>query len=181
MKIGIRIKDLRLKERVTLMELARKTGLTTSFLSQLERELTSPSINSLEKIAAALNKKIGYFFEESDQKGLVVIRKGMGKKFVDTEKKILYEKLPSGLLNMQMEPYLYTLGPGGVMPGETDLSDEESFCFIIKGKVEFLSDNEKIILEEGDSIYCMHPHCSKRLTNVSDGESRFLWIKFSSV
>ena len=60
MKIGQRINDLRLRQKVTLKELSKKTGLTASFLSQVERALASPSVSSLEKIAHAL-KKSGFF------------------------------------------------------------------------------------------------------------------------
>ncbi len=50
MKIGQRINDLRLRQKLTLKELSKKTGLTASFLSQVERALASPSVSSLEKI-----------------------------------------------------------------------------------------------------------------------------------
>ena len=63
MKIGYRIKKLRMQQKITLKELGERTGLTTSFLSQLERDLTSPSFISLEKIADALNTTMAYFFE----------------------------------------------------------------------------------------------------------------------
>mgnify|MGYP001605049467 FL=1 len=68
MKIGYRIKDLRTQQRVTLKELAKGTGLTASFLSQLERNLASPSVASLEKIAGALNTKVSNFFEKEEKK-----------------------------------------------------------------------------------------------------------------
>lgn len=50
MKIGQRINDLRLRQKLTLKKLSKKTGLTASFLSQVGRALASPSVSSLEKI-----------------------------------------------------------------------------------------------------------------------------------
>ena len=67
MEIGPRIKNLRNSHGINLKALAEKTGLTTSFLSQLERNLTSPSINSLEKIAHALSAKVSGFFSDGKE------------------------------------------------------------------------------------------------------------------
>ena len=68
MKIGGKIKDLRTRQKTTLKELAKRTGLTASFLSQLERDLVLPSVSSLEKLAQALNTNVGYFFEDKEEK-----------------------------------------------------------------------------------------------------------------
>ena len=70
----------------------------------LERDLASPSIKSLEKIAEALNTKVGcFFFEKAEREGCVFIKKGMGKKTIDKEHNIASETLASGLLNIKMD------------------------------------------------------------------------------
>ena len=67
MDIGARIRQLRIKNDLTLEELASRTELTKGFLSQLERNLTSPSIQTLEDIAEALGVTMaGFFSEEKD-------------------------------------------------------------------------------------------------------------------
>lgn len=181
MEIGSRIKNLRINQRVTLKELARKTGLTTSFLSQLERNLTSPSVKSLEKIAQALNTKVGYFFEREEGKELTFVKKAIAKKVVDKEKNIFCETLASGFLNIKMQPQVFTLGVGAELAKELINPGGEKFGMVLKGKVELLCDSEKLILEEGDSIYCAYTQKPKKMINVGQTEVRFLWVNFSSL
>jgi transcriptional regulator with XRE-family HTH domain len=176
MKIGVRIKDLRLRRRITLKELAEKTGLTTSFLSQLERELASPSISSLEKIAQALNTKMGYFFEREEGKEFVFIKKGMDKKFIDKKKKIASASLASGLLNIKMQPFVFTLGIGAELTRELIYPKGEQFVMMLKGRIEFLYGEEKLIFEEGDSIYCAYTQKLQRITNIGETEAKLLRI-----
>lgn len=180
MKIGTRIKDLRTRQRITLKELAKKTGLTTSFLSQLERDLTSPSVSSLEKIAEALNTKAGYFFEREEAKELTFIKKGVAKRLIDKEKGISCETLASGVLNIKMQPQVFSLGAGSELTKEIMYPEGEKFGMVLKGKVELLCDSEKLILEEGDSIYCAYTQKPKRMINISEAESKFLWVIFAS-
>ncbi|MBI4655092.1 MAG: helix-turn-helix transcriptional regulator [Nitrospirae bacterium] len=180
MRIGTRIKNLRISQRVLLKDLAKKTGLTTSFLSQLERDLTSPSISSLEKIAQALNTKVGYFFEKEERKDLVFIKKGMGKKSVDKERQIAFESLASGLLNIKMQPSIFTLGINAELTKEVIYPEGEKFGMVLKGKIELSCGDEKLILEEGDSIYCVFTQKLKKLVNIGDTEAKLFWIVFSS-
>lgn len=180
MKIGYRIKNLRNRQRVTLAELAKRTGLTTSFLSQLERDLTSPSISSLEKIAQSLGAKVANFFETGEKKELIFIKKGAALKFIDQEKHISAETLAGGLWNIKMQPYIFTLGVGAELTRELIYSAGENFGIVLKGKLELLCDEEIIIFEEGDSIYCAHTQKTKKIINVGGVEAKFLWIVFRS-
>lgn len=179
MKIGIRIRDLRIQQRITLKELAKKTGLTTSFLSQLERDLASPSVSSLEKIAEALNTKIGYFFEREEGKELIFVKKGMGKKLID--EKISYETLASGFLNIKMQPQVFTLGVGAELIKELIYPEGEKFGMALKGKVEVLCNSERLTLEEGDSIYCAFTLKFQGIVNIGENEAKFLWVFFTGL
>ena len=178
MKIGYRIKDLRIHQRITLKELAKKTGLTTSFFSQLERDLVSPSVSSLEKIAEALNTKVGNFFEGEERKDLVFIKKGMGKKSVDKEKNISAETLAWGFLNIKMQPHIFTLGTGAELIKELSYTGGEKFGMALKGKIELFCNEEKVIFEEGDSIYCTYTQRPLKVTNIGETEAKLLWIVF---
>ncbi|MDP2942624.1 MAG: helix-turn-helix domain-containing protein, partial [Candidatus Omnitrophota bacterium] len=161
-------------------ELAKRTGLTTSFLSQLERDLTSPSVSSLEKIAQALNTKVGHFFEREETKELIFIKKGIGKQVLDKEKGISCEVLASGMLNIKMQPQVFTLGKDSELTKELMYPGEEKFGMVLKGKVELLYNSQTLTLEEGDSIYCAYTQQLKRMINISEIEAKFLWIVFTS-
>lgn len=181
MKIGNRIKNLRTSQRITLSDLAKKTGLTTSFLSQLERDLVSPSVSSLEKISSALNTEVAYFFEEAKHKGLVFIKKGAGGKTVDKERNVVSERLASGLLNIKMEPFIFTLRSGAELTKELIYPEGERFGMVLKGRIEISCNGEKTIFEEGDSIYCVYPAVPQKVINIDQTEAKLLWIMFTKV
>lgn len=179
MKIGYRIKDLRVRQRVTLKELAKKTGLTASFFSQLERDLISPSVSSLEKIAQALNTRVGYFFENKEQKELVFVKRGAGKKSFDKRRRISCETLISDLLNIKMQPRVFTLGIGATLTEELNYPGVEKFGMLLKGKMEFHCGKERLVFEKGDSIYCSHTQRFHKAINIGAAEARLLWIIFT--
>lgn len=178
MKLGYRIHGLRIQKRITLKELAQKTGLTTSFLSQLERDRTSPSVSSLEKIAYALDTRISYFFEGEEDKDLVFVKKGSNRKIIDKDKKIFSESLASGFLNMKMQPQLFTISPGASLNKELIYPQGEKFGMVFKGKLKLLCNSKELILQEGDSIYCMSGEKLGKLVNSGKKDAKFLWINF---
>ena len=71
MDIGAKIKRIRLSNQLTLEELANRSELTKGFLSQLERDLTSPSVATLENILEALGTNLKYFFSEDEDEQIV--------------------------------------------------------------------------------------------------------------
>ena len=71
MEIGKKIKELRLRNNLTLEELASRSELTKGFLSQVERDLTSPSIATLEDILEALGTDLAHFFSEEKNEQVV--------------------------------------------------------------------------------------------------------------
>ena len=71
MDIGAKIKLLRIKNQLTLEELANRSELTKGFLSQVERNLTSPSIATLEDILEALGTSLGEFFSDDRDERVV--------------------------------------------------------------------------------------------------------------
>jgi len=175
MDLGYRLRDLRRRQKMTLEELGKRTGLTSSFLSQVERNITSPSVKSLREIAAALNTRVSRFFEEERSRDFIFIKKDKRKKVIDGKLKSCSEVLASGLLDIRMEPSLLVLEVGGEMERQSDSLDGEEFGFVLKGKIELLRGPEKFIMEKGDSIYFKGVK-SHKVMNVGRSEANLLWI-----
>ena len=76
LKIGKKIKDLRTMYNLTQEELANRVELTKGYISQLENDLTEPSISTLEDIVKALGTNLSDFFEEEKQEEQIVFHKG---------------------------------------------------------------------------------------------------------
>lgn len=171
--IGERIRARRRKLRMSLDELAERTGLSKSFLSQIERAISSPSIESLELIAEALELPMFLFFIEDDAEK-VVTRRNEQRKIGVPDSRFEYKSVWFGS-SRKMEILIGHLKPGessteqprGHSAGSLTAVDE---CFIVlQGRVEFQLDEERYVLEAGDSAYFngTMPH---RYTALGDEE-----------
>jgi transcriptional regulator with XRE-family HTH domain len=180
MKLGFRIKSSRMQQRLTLKDLAEKTGFSASFISQLERGRLSPSMRSLEKIACALNTDVCYFLEGAKDHEIVLMRKGSRKKVIVKEKKISVEILASGIFGIKMQPQVFTLGISSELSKDSICTTKEIFGMVLKGRLEFCWNKEKLILAKGDSIYLAHTGKLYGITNIGRGDAKLLWISLSS-
>ena len=108
MDIGNKIKQLRTRQGLTLEELASRSELTKGFLSQLERDLTSPSIDSLSDILEALGTNLSEFFQEDKNDQFVFRSEDF---FVDERENCTVNWIVPNTQKNQMEPILLTLAP----------------------------------------------------------------------
>ena len=151
MQIGAKLKERRLQKKLSLEQLARQVGLTRSFLSQVEKDKTSPSIASLIKILAALNVKMADFFKETDSGGRVVLRKDKRNYFIDENTRVKLASLSAGLSDPKMEPFYAEMEPGDTTALFS--SRGQTFCFVLTGAIELTLDKTTYRLKPGDSVY----------------------------
>lgn len=148
---------------MTLTQLARRTGLSVSFLSQLERGLNRASVTTWRRIALAMEVPLFQLFLDGTEGPWVVRRdQRVSLRFPDSE--ATYELL-SPDLGRRIELVLITLEPGKSTFPEAFSHRGEEVDFVVRGRVRFEVGERIEVLEEGDSIYfdCAIPH---RFTNV---------------
>jgi transcriptional regulator with XRE-family HTH domain len=152
--IANKLKSLREKAQLSLRELGEKTGLSASFLSQLELGQVSPSLASLESLASALNVNITYFFDDPTKPGTVLIRKGDRKRIISLGSKAIIRPLPHEISKKKIEPFMLILESGGES-GEHPYSShhEEEFGSVLQGRIKFTLEEEEYLLGTGDSVY----------------------------
>lgn len=151
LQLGSRIRSLRQGRNLTLRELSQRAGVTESFLSQVEREVTSPSIASVQRIARGLDLSIAQLFAEDSSAGRVVRR--------ETRRRVSYPGLKAVdeflTTNMagRLQVILSTIEPGGGTGEEpyTHDSDEE-VVVVLAGILDLWVGDEHYVLREGDAI-----------------------------
>lgn len=146
-----RIKELRLQEDMTLKKLSEKTGLSVSFLSQIERGSSSLAITSLKKIADALNVSMTYFFQETDGHTYAVKHDDQ-KTFRVEGSQSKYIRLAGNFFDRKLEPIVVTLQPRQ-KDHEVFSHPGEEFYYVIKGTVIFTIEEKEYIINEGESIH----------------------------
>ncbi len=151
-EIHIKIKALRQERNLTLKDLSEKTGLSLSFLSQIERGASSLSITSLKKISDALGIHINYFFLEETAHQQYVVRANEQHSFTTSSGSQVYTRLTGTFTNRKLEPLKVVLPPH--MHEQHSFSHNgEEFYYVLKGEVIFYLNEEKFHLFEGDTIH----------------------------
>jgi transcriptional regulator with XRE-family HTH domain len=151
LQLGPRIRALRQARNITLRELAGRAGVTESFLSQVEREVTSPSIASVQRIARGLDLSIAELFTEDAPHGRIV-RRSERRRLSYPGLRAVDEFLTSGL-DGRMQVILSTIEPGGGTGDEPYAHDsDEEVVIVLSGRLELWVADEHHVLEEGDSV-----------------------------
>jgi len=172
--VGQRLRVLRRHRRCTLKTVAERSGLSESFLSQVERGRSNASIASLRRIAEALGVSVSDLFEPSRPPQPRVLRRDdrpaltfgvLGRKLLLT---------PSPLLNLEV--FVGELETGGSTGAEPYAhGDSEELFVVLAGTVELELGGELYELERGDSID-YRSSISHRVSNIGDDIAEVMWI-----
>ena len=151
MDIGNKLKELRVLKGLTQEELADRSELSKGFISQLERNLTSPSITTLMDILQCLGTSIGEFFNEAPDEQIVF---GKQDYFVkeDTEYKNEIKWIIPHAQKNTIEPIYLTLQAGGSTCPDTPHEGEE-FGYVLQGAVSIHLGNKTYKAKKGESFY----------------------------
>lgn len=155
--IGERIKRLRLKKSMGLVELGRHTGLSASFLSQLETGRVVPTLRNLARIAMVFSKDLSYFFESEPQSTFRVHRKKERVRLPQTgvdDPSYFFESLGYMVPDRHMDPYFAEFVPleqnaeprAHVHPGY-------EFLYVLDGELLLRHGDHSATLEPGDAVY----------------------------
>jgi transcriptional regulator with XRE-family HTH domain len=157
--IGAKIKELRRAKKLKLQDVANETGFSTALISQIENNNVSPPIATLSKIAHFFDVKIGHFFNENEDDSPYEVLRNNERTVIPkvvskdgTSHGYFYESLSVRKKNKKMDPFLITLNEK-VTNTDTYSHNGEEFLFVMKGTAELLLDDQRIILNEGDSVY----------------------------
>lgn len=161
----------------TLVEVADEAGLTTGFISQVERGISAPSLSSLMAIAASLKTSIEQLVSVPEEY-IEYVRKDRRQTYALGVNGRFYEKLGPGFSGALLYPCIVHR-PAGHM-SEKMCHEGESFCYLISGQLEYHLGDEVHILSSGDTIHhdTSKPHYSIVL---GDTEAVELWVNTTPI
>lgn len=149
--IGKRLKELRTEQKLSMRSLARRSGLSTNALSMIERNITSPSVSSLSKIAGALGIPMTAFFQEDAQPQKIIYQKSEEHSHIPFLRGD-WEGLGGDRFVGDVEPFLLTLEVGGGSGIHYMAHSGHEFVYCLEGQIEYDIEGERIILNEKDSL-----------------------------
>ena len=150
-RIGSKIKELRVLKGLTQEELADRAELSKGFISQLERDLTSPSIATLVDILQCLGTDLKTFFDDTEDDRVVFKREDYFEK-TDTELHNVIEWIIPNAQKNIMEPIRLTLEPGGSTYPDNPHEGEE-FGYVLSGSISIIVGNKRYKAKKGESFY----------------------------
>lgn len=158
-KVSQRIASLMEKQRISLQELATRTGLDVHFLQRVKDDDVYPSLGPLLKIARALGVRLGTFLDDQVSEDPLVIRledrKGELSMLRDKDHPVSHRfySLGRGKTDRHMEPFFVELSPESDKEAIRSSHEGEEFIVVVSGEIEILYGNETHRLKAGDSIY----------------------------
>ncbi|MDQ0221382.1 cupin domain-containing protein [Peribacillus cavernae] len=155
MDIGKNIRRFRELKGLSLTQLSNLTGFSISFLSQIERSVANPSINSLKKISDALDTQLASLFTENDsnsngEKDFIVRANERKKLYNPGSKAEMYLLSPS--LDNEIELIMIVAQPGGKSGDEYYSHHGEEIGIVIQGSLQVDLDGQIYTLKQGDSM-----------------------------
>lgn len=171
MEIGRQIRRFRSKMGLTLEELASRTELSKGFLSQLENDLTSPSIATLADICEVLGVSLTAFFKDIEEERYTFCQDDF---FVDEQDNYVIKWIIPNAQKNKMEPILLELEPEAcskeIMPHEG-----EEFGLVLQGKVKLKIEDITLNLKKGETFYLKGDR-THYLENSSSAVAKVLWV-----
>jgi|WetSurMetagenome_2_1015567.scaffolds.fasta_scaffold762868_1 XRE family transcriptional regulator, regulator of sulfur utilization len=149
-KIGQRIRFLRKKRKLSVRELAEKSGLSAIAISKIERDQVSPTLKSLEQLSNALELKlIDFFLDDLDSEVIV----NQHQDWLDqTPEMVNVANLATGLREQNLEPYLVEMKPGEAIQCAAMTNTSEVFVWCLNGISAFNINQKEYEINKSENI-----------------------------
>lgn len=174
MKIGLKLRELRIQKNLTQEELAVRCELSKGFISQVERDLTSPSIATLIDILESLGTTPQSFFTDDSKEKVVYSPSDMFQKQDDDQKSGRITWLVPDAQKNSMEPILLELEAGGESM-EIPPHDGEEFGYVLAGRILLVVGKQEYIVKKNSS-FCLHPSSAHLIRNAGANAAKVLWV-----
>jgi len=175
--VGPLMRAMRRRLDVTLAALSAETGLSSGYLSQIERDLATPSLGALTRIAHALGADIAQFMPVPRGSG-ILNRAATRETTWIRAGGMTYQRLHGDFPGATFSAFDITLPEGFV--GEADRHEGEEFVRLISGRVEFRIDGSSYLMEPGDTLH-FRSDMRHQALNRAAGPSVLFWLGPSPV
>lgn len=178
MEIGDKLKNLRIQKNLTQEELGERTDLTKGYISQLERDLSSPSMETFFSILEVLGVTPEAFFSQEASTQKVVYQQQDSTAYYDEENGYQLKWLIPESNEKEMEPILLTFEKDGEYKSfEPSLS--ETFVYVLDGVIALQLGASNYLAKKGEALY-YQANETHQLKNAHGGKSRLLLVATDS-
>jgi len=173
--IGFKISETRKKRGYSIREFAKQVDLSAALLSQIERGLANPSLNTLRMIADGLNIPLYTLFIDEIKHELLILRKEDRQTIDRNPDNVVFDLLSPDYMKSNVEILWAVLNPRTETTEGYMLHEKEEFAIVMKGTVWVIIDNEEYELYEGDTVRLL-PRMKHKFRNDTDEAVEVLYI-----
>lgn len=170
--VGALLRMARRNQGLTLQELSDRAELSVGYLSQIERDMATPSLGSLKRLAAALSMDLNHFIQMPNARGMVSRADDRETVWVRAGG-MTYQRLHGEFAGASFSAFIITLPPGFVT--ETDQHFGEEFIEVRAGQVTFSIDGSDYLLSAGDTLH-FRSDMQHQAQNSGNGDATLFWL-----
>ncbi len=178
MNLGSVLRKIRKEKGMTLRNVAEKSGISEGFLSQVENDVSSPSVATLVNICNAMATNAGEVISAAEKKErLVVIRKAEWMDVEIPSSGFVTRRFFSPESREVIDSSVMAMEPGSSIPGRKNLKHSQEILCVLKGTVELVCGEETVNIFEGDVVHYYWSTPEKQvITNKSNSLAVVAWV-----
>ena len=177
MNIGTLIRKFRKERKLTLKVVAEKASISEGFLSQVENDVSSPSVDTLIRICNAIGVNAGDLISKvSEQEKIILIRKAEWDDIDLSHTGFVTRRFFPPENRTVIDSSILVIEPGKSIPVRKNIKNGQEVLCVLKGSVELMLSAETLTLLEGDSVHYWSNPDSQKITNNSTSNSFVLWV-----
>jgi transcriptional regulator with XRE-family HTH domain len=177
MNLGSLIRKYRKEKKLTLKALAEKAGVSEGFLSQVENNVNSPSVDTLVNICNGIGVTAGDLLNQiKNQEKLIVIRRSEWDDIDLPHTGFVTRRLFSPENRIVIDSAILVLEPGKWIPVRKDIKNGQEVLCILKGSLELIHGERTVQIAEGDTAHFWSEPEGQRITNTTKKLAVALWV-----
>ena len=173
--LGSKVRQLRRQKNLSLQQLSERSDVSAAAIHKIERSGMVPTVATLMKLAAALNRSVSYFVEEDSSTSCVLVRAGERKRVFTSKAGLDLQGISGPYGPFFVAGALATMEPGADSGPRAMEHPGEELVFILEGTIRFVIDGEEQCVGPGDALHWRtdRPH---RWSNPTSQPARCLWF-----
>ncbi len=177
MNIGTLIRRYRKEQKFTLKDVAEKASISEGFLSQVENDVNSPSVNTLIRICNALGVEAGDLITQVSKKKKIIIIKRSDWEDVDlSHTGFATQRFFAPEDREIIDSSVLVIEPGKSIPARKNIKNGQEVLCVLKGKIVLELGEETHSLSEGDAVHFWSDFKQQKITNANSAVSFVLWV-----
>lgn len=177
MNIGTLLRRSRKERKLTLKAVAEQASISEGFLSQVENDVNSPSVDSLIRICDAIGIDAGSLITKAgQQEEIIIIRQSDWHDIDLSHTGFVTRRFFPPEERKIIDSSVLVVAPGKSIPVRKNIKNGQEVLCILKGKIELMLSNTTYELTAGDSVHYLSNPGSQKITNTSSDTSFVLWV-----